>query len=120
TGLLYWSTVTSVLQPWSNPAFAHPGHFNGGGYLFYPGVPCGIDGPVSSQRMKALRRGLQDYEYMWLLGEQGKADAADAAVRSVVRYGLGDAEGKKVGWSADPDDWDAAREAMAAQIAGGP
>ncbi|MHC4748378.1 MAG: glycoside hydrolase domain-containing protein, partial [Planctomycetota bacterium] len=37
TGLLYWSTVTTVLEPWSNPAFAHPRHYNGGGFLFYPG-----------------------------------------------------------------------------------
>ena len=93
---------------------------NGDGTLFYPGYDVGVDGPVSSQRMKVLRRGLQDYEYMWLLGEQGKADTAERIVNSVVRYGLGDADGRKVGWSTNPDDWDAAREEMAKQIAGGP
>jgi hypothetical protein len=30
TGLLYWSTVTTVIEPWWNPAFAHPRHYNGG------------------------------------------------------------------------------------------
>jgi len=48
TGLLYWTTVTRVLDAWNNPAFTHPRHFNGGGCLFYPGGPCGIDGPVAS------------------------------------------------------------------------
>jgi len=67
TGLLYWSTVTTVLEPWSNPAFAHPRHYNGGGFLFYPGLPCGIDGPVISMRMKNLRDGMEDYEYFMIL-----------------------------------------------------
>jgi len=67
TGLLYWSTVTTVIEPWFNPAFAHPRHYNGGGFLFYPGVPCGIDGPISSMRVKNLRDGMEDYEYLALL-----------------------------------------------------
>ena len=67
TGLLYWSTVTTVNEPWSNPAFAHPRHYNGGGFLFYPGLPCGIDDPVISMRMKNLRDGMEDYEYFVIL-----------------------------------------------------
>jgi len=67
TGLLYWSTVTTVIEPWYNPAFAHPRHYNGGGFLFYPGVPCGIDGPVISMRLKNLRDGMEDYEYFAIL-----------------------------------------------------
>jgi len=68
TGLLYWSTVTTVIDPWGNPAFSHSArHFNGGGFLFYPGVPCGIDGPVSSMRLKNLRDGMEDYEYFAIL-----------------------------------------------------
>lgn len=80
TGLLYWSTVTTVLDPWNNPAFAHPGHFNGGGYLFYPGLPCGVDGPVASMRLKNLRDGMEDYEYFALL----QAKSGDAAVKQFV------------------------------------
>ncbi len=80
TGLLYWSTVTTVLDPWNNPTFSHSGHFNGGGYLFYPGVPCGIDGPVSSMRLKNLRDGMEDYEYFVLL-EQA---AGQKAVKELV------------------------------------
>ena len=89
---------------------------NGDGTIFYPGYDRGVNGPVSSQRMKVLRRGLQDYEYMWLLGRQGNASVAQDAVDSVVDYGFGDAEGKAVGWSADPDDWEVAREEMGSRI----
>lgn len=80
TGLLYWTTVTTVLDPWNNPAFSHSGHFNGGGYLFYPGLPCGLDGPICSMRLKNLRDGMEDYEYFALL-EQA---AGNEAVRKLV------------------------------------
>lgn len=84
TGLLYWSTVTTVIEPWCNPAFAHPRHYNGGGYLFYPGTPCGIAGPVPSMRLKNLRDGMEDYEYFALLDGRGRADAAQAIVDRVA------------------------------------
>jgi hypothetical protein len=89
---------------------------NGDGTLFYPGYDRGIDGPVSSIRMKMLRRGLQDYEYMWLLGSQGNGSVARRAVDTVIKYGFGDAEGKPAGWSTDPGVWEAAREEMASHI----
>jgi hypothetical protein len=81
TGLLYWSTVTTVIEPWYNPAFAHPRHYNGGGFLFYPGVPCGIDGPIAGIRVKNLRDGMEDYEYLSLLerlaGRKAAKEIAD-------------------------------------------
>jgi hypothetical protein len=84
TGLLYWSTVTRVIEPWFNPAFAHPRHYNGGGYLFYPGVPCGIDGPIVSMRLKNLRDGMEDYEYFVLLEQRGGAQAVQRIVDRIA------------------------------------
>ncbi len=84
TGLLYWSTITRVIEPWMNPAFAHPRHFNGGGYLFYPGKPCGIDGPVASMRLKNLRDGMEDYEYFALLEKRGGAEAVKKIVDRIA------------------------------------
>jgi hypothetical protein len=84
TGLLYWSAVTRVIDPWFNPAFAHPRHFNGGGYLFYPGVPCGIDGPVASMRLKNLRDGMEDYEYFALLEQRGGAETVQSIVDRIA------------------------------------
>jgi hypothetical protein len=108
TGLLYWSTVTMVLEPWSNPAFAHPGHYNGGGYLFYPGVPCGIDGPISCMRLKNLRDGMEDYEYFAILEKL----AGRAAARKIVDTVAPD-------WwsfSKNPGEILAAREKLASEI----
>ncbi len=84
TGLLYWTTVTTVLDPWNNPAFAHPGHYNGGGYLFYPGVPCGIEGPIASMRLKNLRDGMEDYEYLAMLAKRSGGEAVKRIVDKVA------------------------------------
>ncbi len=110
TGLLYWSTVTRVLDSWNNPAFAHPRHFNGGGYLFYPGVPCGIDGPVASIRLKNLRDGMEDYEYFAILEKL----AGNAAVKQIV-------DTIAPNWwdfAKEPARFQAAREELAKKIVG--
>ncbi len=108
TGLLYWSTVTRVIAPWHNPAFAHPSHFNGGGYLFYPGEPCGIDGPVTCMRLKNLRDGMEDYEYFALLERLAGRDEADKIVRRISPNWWG--------FSRDPGAIAAAREEIAKAI----
>ncbi|MHB8895742.1 MAG: DUF4091 domain-containing protein, partial [Candidatus Geothermincolia bacterium] len=125
---MYWKDIYNdagaTNDVWSDPLSfdqrrgggSWPDWGNGDGTLFYPGYDVGVDGPVASIRMKQLRRGMQDYEYMWLLGSEGKEAVARGAVDSVVQYGFADAEGRGVGWSPDPDAWDAARETMASQI----
>ena len=108
TGLLYWSTVTTVIEPWFNPAFAHPRHYNGGGYLFYPGVPCGIDGPVASMRVKNLRDGMEDYEYFALLESLGGKEAAKKIVDTIAPSWWD--------FSKDPDEILAARRKLAEEV----
>jgi len=90
-------------------------HGDGDGLLFYPGrklpqigLPA-IDGPVSSYRMKLWRRGLQDYEYLWLLAQQGQAKLANDAVDALISSALcqqydasgGFEEGNYAGWWED-------------------
>ena len=85
TGLLYWTTITTVIEPWLNPAFSHYGiHFNGGGFLFYPGLPCGIDGPVCCMRVKNLRDGMEDYEYFAILEKLAGKEAVIKIVNTVA------------------------------------
>ncbi|MHC4433992.1 MAG: DUF4091 domain-containing protein, partial [Planctomycetota bacterium] len=108
TGLLYWSTVTTVIEPWFNPAFAHPRHYNGGGFLFYPGLPCGIEGPVASIRVKNLRDGMEDYEYLAIL----EGLAGRQATKKIV-------DGIAPNWwnfSREPDKILRAREELVRQI----
>ena len=108
TGLLYWSTVTTVIEPWWNPAFAHPRHYNGGGFLFYPGAPCGIDGPVCSMRLKNLRDGMEDYEYFALLEKLAGRKVAKEIVDAIAPNWWG--------FSKAPADFLAARKKLAEQI----
>ncbi len=74
---------------------------NGDGVLFYPGYEAGINGPIASYQMKSLRRGAQDYEYLWLLCAAGKEKEAEAVLASVCP-----APGE---WSEDPERWEKAR-----------
>ena len=78
---------------------------NGDGVLFYPGYEVGINGPIAGYQMKSLRRGAQDYEYLWLLRQQGKEKEA-AAILDTVCF----APAK---WNEDPESWDKARLAWA-------
>lgn len=83
---------------------------NGDGCLFYPGKPAGLDEPLASFTMKSLRRGLQDYEYLWLLRSKGVN--TEAVVNRVVP--------RPNEWARDPDAWDAARLELGKQLDNAP
>ncbi len=88
-GELYFNTVQAYLPEKENQA-ADPWksvwrfHGNGDGTLFYPGTPRQIGGtthiPVESLRLKYIRDGLQDYEYLVLARSLG----LDSEARSVA------------------------------------
>ena len=48
----------------------------------------GISGPVASMRMEQMRRGYEDYEYMYLLGKQSGRAAALAIVNAMGSDGM--------------------------------
>lgn len=58
-------------------------NISGDGYLLYPGRPYGLNKPIASLRLEAIRDGSEDYDYMKILedkyetisGETGKAGA---------------------------------------------
>lgn len=77
TGFLYWATTifekyngTEYVprDDWTDPS-AFPGT-NGDGFLLYPGTRVGIDGPVATIRLDAVRKGLEDAEYLRLYEER--------------------------------------------------
>ena len=92
--------------------------YNGSGLLIYRGEVMGYDQPIPSIRLKAQRRGLQDYEYFKMLADKrGKAEA-DRVVNGVI-YGrpFGPASiGNTRLWKNNPEEWEAARLAAARQI----
>ena len=75
TGELYWDTTWAYVtksDPWVSQ-WDFTG--NGDGTLFYPGTPAKIGGathiPVASIRLKMIREGMEDYEYLRLVAEHG-------------------------------------------------
>ena len=85
---------------------------NGDGTLFYPGTPArlGTSGhqPVASLRLKHVRDGLEDYEYLRLLAELGDKAFAQAAARRLARSG----------WdiTRDAGEWEAVRQEVTARL----
>jgi hypothetical protein len=61
---------------------------NGDGTLFYPGRPSRIGGltdiPIESIRLKLIREGMEDYEYLALLSKLGGKKAADEYADRIV------------------------------------
>ena len=87
--------------------------YNGSGLLIYRGAKelSGSTDPVASIRLKAHRRGFQDYEYFWLLRQAGMAAKADELVNSVIhREPFGRAAVKQTEiWKNNPEAWDEVR-----------
>jgi hypothetical protein len=76
-GQLYFK-ATHCLRTAESAQYAHGG--NGDGTLFYPGDPATIGGeewiPLESMRLKMIRDGLEDYEYLKLLADRQQTSAA--------------------------------------------
>ena len=53
--------------------------------LSYPGVDAGVQGLVASIRLKEIREGLEDYEYLRLLAELRGRAAAERVVKRIAR-----------------------------------
>jgi hypothetical protein len=81
TGFLYWTSnywnpATGTADPWTDMATVRDlsDKVYGDGSVLYPGPKVGIDGPVASIRLKLIREGLEDVEYLRLLEDkQGRA-----------------------------------------------
>jgi len=110
-GELYFNTVMAFHNgdPWES-IWAFGG--NGDGTFFYPGTPerLGVQrhAPVTSLRLKHLRDGLEDYEYLRLLEQRGQGKAAREWVRRLAKSGYE--------ITLDPGEWAAVREGLTRAI----
>jgi hypothetical protein len=81
TGELYWDTTVSLPHAWTNQYVAGG---NGDGNLFYPGTPAVVGGahpiPIESMRLKRIRDGREDYEYLRILAARGQRSTATEVV----------------------------------------
>jgi hypothetical protein len=111
TGELYFETAQAYYDhdPWQSQWDFNG---NGDGTLFYPGTTSRIGGstdiPVASIRMKMIREGMEDYEYLKLLTDLGGGDDAKRIAQQLFPHA----------YQADvkPADLMAARDQLAQAI----
>ena len=121
TGWVEWEFDFNAYAAWYEAENYKSDRFsyNGSGQMIYRGVVMGYREPIPSIRLKAMRRGLQDYEYFQLLaGKEGKA-AADQLVDSIVHkrpFGARAMLDTEI-WKNNPDEWDKVRIAAGERIA---
>ncbi|MFN7997468.1 MAG: DUF4091 domain-containing protein [Bryobacteraceae bacterium] len=93
--------------------------YNGSGQLIYRGAVQDYREPIPSIRLKAQRRGLQDYEYFWLLAQKtGSRNAVDEQVNRIVYkrpFGPGAMLDTEI-WKNNPDAWDEVRLAVGERL----
>ena len=112
-GELYYDMVYAFgeVDPWRTQYYFGG---NGDGTLYYPGKPNKIGGtkhiPIESIRLKLLREGMEDYEYLTLLKGLGEGAFADEQVARMVT--------NTYTWNREPLDLYDAREKMAERITG--
>ncbi|GEJ58525.1 DUF4091 domain-containing protein [Anaeromyxobacter diazotrophicus] len=112
SGELYYETTQAYYarDPWTGGLWDFTG--NGDGTLFWPGTPDRIGGttdiPLASLRLKLVREGMEDYEYLKLLTDLGGGDEAQAIAKQLFPHP----------WQSDakPADLLAARAQLAARI----
>ena len=90
TGELYYETgyaLATKRDAWADQ-WAYTG--NGDGTLFYPGTVAKIGGrtpiPIASIRLKMIREGMEDLEYLKLLERCGHGDQARAVARGLFPH----------------------------------
>jgi hypothetical protein len=114
SGWVQWEFDWNAFAAWYEAEnFKEPQRiYNGSGQLIYRGAVMGYDQPIPSIRLKSQRRGLQDYEYFWLLEHKsgGKA-SSDTLVSRIVHkqpFGAKAMLDTEV-WRHDPEEWERAR-----------
>jgi len=115
TGILYYRadgwTAGNSIGSWDNldtyacgPGIGRPGD----GIFLYPPGPIGSTESAPGIRLKAIRDGIQDYEYAQMLKNQGQA--------SYVEFVLKPIAASWTKWSHDPGDLEGVRQKFGQQL----
>jgi hypothetical protein len=110
-GMLYWRVDKWPSDAWNNVnnnGTYSSSNYPGEGMLVYPGQQVGVKGVVASMRMKWLRDGVEDYDYVQILKQIGKANEAMEVARSVGP--------DWTNWTRDPNAIEAARKKLGETI----
>jgi Domain of unknown function (DUF4091) len=115
TGILYYRadgwTAGNAVASWNNldtnacgPGLGRPGD----GIFLYPPGPIASSEPAPGIRLKAIRDGIQDYEYAQLLKNQGQASYIDFVLKPIA------ASWTK--WTRDPTEIENIRQKFGQQL----
>jgi len=87
TGLLYWRVDLWSKSPWEDVyGFDDtPNAYPGEGMLVYPGAEVGVESVVPSMRLKWIRKGVEDYEYVAILKRLGREEWAIARIQRAAK-----------------------------------
>jgi hypothetical protein len=122
----YWTDYTDGGRRWN--IFTNPlntqAQKNGSGTLFYPGQDRiyreedrGLPGPMASIRMKNWRRGMQDFEYLWIARELGLDGEVAEITDRAIPAALWDVTTRSdITWSERGYDFEAFRRELAELI----
>jgi hypothetical protein len=79
----YWPNEATA---WDNVLFVYVSgaYWPGEGVLVYPGAKVGTAAPAPSMRLKYLRDGIQDYEYMQMLKNAGQASFVNSVITPIA------------------------------------
>lgn len=110
TGLLYWRVDRwSKTDPWNDVTGVFGwGSYPGEGLLVYPGRQAGISGVAPSMRLKWIRDGIEDFEYVELLKKSGRGDRALQIARAVGQ--------DWANWTRDGNLLESARQQLAQEL----
>ena len=108
TGLLYWRVDLWSSDPWNNVSAYGSGNYPGEGVLVYPGTQVGVQGVAPSMRLKWLRDGVEDYEYIAILKGLGQGPWALQVAASIGASWSN--------WTRDSNQLQYARQQLGAQI----
>lgn len=114
SGWVQWEFDWNAYAAWYEAEnFKEPRRtYNGSGQLIYRGATMRYRDPIPSVRLKAQRRGLQDYEYFWMLSEMtGGKEASDLIVNRIIYkrpFGKASIGDTRI-WKNNPDEWEKAR-----------
>jgi len=115
TGILYWRadgwTAGNAIGSWNSVdttgcggGMGRPGD----GIFLYPPGPIGSTESAPGIRLKAIRDGIQDYEYAQILKNLGQVPFVTSVIQPIAT--------SWTNWSRDPSDLDAARLQLGQKI----
>ena len=111
-GELYFNTTEAYADSTDPLKSVYKFGGNGDGTLFYPGRPQQIGGsthiPIESIRLKLIREGLEDYEYLNLLSQMGLSSETRKKVNQMIQ--------KTYHWDRAPKSLYAIREDLAREL----